>query len=382
MKEYRFDPQIQLDFKSRIPLRVQLFEKIRKSVIRSRVMPGTRVISESQMAKEFSINRVTVHLAYQDLISCGLFETKSARSGVRIASGAEEFYKIPFPSIDLVLPFSFEKHIKENNLSSMEYTGGIFDRAAELKYSVNIVALPSPDISGKEIELWLEELLSHSIGIITMGLRSVKGDPVLQALIECERIPHVFLTGVSSLSHISTVTEDVTKGVNEMLAHFRKKGIDSISFFSGKHPHNELFEPSSASRIEKVKKIADKMGFRTVHHILSGEDLFNGEKIAEIYLQEKPSPSRAVFAFNDDFACRFIDGMKKKGYSIPEDVKVAGYDNVALPEYSLSSICHNRFELGRAAVDLIHELYNNPSGKKAGHKKVSTSFIARESTTL
>ena len=80
MKEYRFDPEIEIDFKSLIPLRVQLFEKIRKAVIARRVAPGTRVISESQVAKTFSINRGTVHLAYMDLIQCGLFETKSAKS--------------------------------------------------------------------------------------------------------------------------------------------------------------------------------------------------------------------------------------------------------------------------------------------------------------
>ena len=41
MKEYRFDPEIQLDFKSLIPLRVQLFKNIRKAVIRKRVPPGS-----------------------------------------------------------------------------------------------------------------------------------------------------------------------------------------------------------------------------------------------------------------------------------------------------------------------------------------------------
>ena len=99
------------------------------------------------------------------------------------------------------------------------------------------------------------------------------------------------------------------------------------------------------------------------------------------YLAEK-NPPRAVFASNDDLACRFIDEIQAIGYRVPEDVLVLGYDNIAPEEYALSSVYHDRFALGRAAVDLIAELYNNAGGKITSHKKIPTSFIARKSSQL
>lgn len=382
MKEYRFDPEIEIDFKSLIPLRVQLFEKIRKAVIAKRVAPGTRVISESQVAKTFSINRGTVHLAYTDLMQCGLFETKSARGGVRISPEAENLYRIPYPTLNLVLPFSFQKHIQQSNSrGSMEYIAGIFDRAAEKNISVKVVALPPPDSSDEEISKWLDGFLPHSIGIITMGSRIPEVDPVLGALLNYKNLPHVFLTGTSPLEHISSVAADVTNGVNQMLLHLKKQKIHSLYLMEYITSQNTQFISSSNDRVQEVARLAEKKGISCIRCILNNHDLLKKGGVARRYLAEK-NPPRAVFASNDDLACRFIDEIQAIGYRVPEDVLVLGYDNIAPEEYALSSVYHDRFALGRAAVDLIAELYNNAGGKITSHKKIPTSFIARKSSQL
>lgn len=381
MKEYRFDPEIEIDFKSLIPLRVQLFEKIRKAVIARRVAPGTRVISESQVAKTFSINRGTVHLAYMDLIQCGLFETKSARGGVRISPEAENLYRIPYPTLNLVLPFSFQKHIQQSNSrGSMEYIAGIFDRAAEKNISVKVVALPSPDASSEEISKWLDGFLPHSIGIITMGSRLSGFDPVLKALLDYKNLPHVFLTGKSPLKHISSVTADVTNGVNQMLLHLKKQKISSLYLLEYVTSQNTQFISSSNDRVQEVARLAEKKGISCIRCILNNNDLLKKGGVVRSYLAEK-DPPKVVFASNDDLACRFMDEIREIGYRVPEDVMVIGYDNIAPDEYTLSSVYHDRFALGRAAVDLVAELYNSESGKTSSHKKISTTFIARKSSS-
>ena len=381
MKEYRFDPEIEIDFKSLIPLRVQLFEKIRKAVIARRVAPGTRVISESQVAKTFSINRGTVHLAYTDLIQCGLFETKSARGGVRISPEAENLYRIPYPTLNLVLPFSFQKHIQQSNSrGSMEYIAGIFDRAAEKNISVKVVALPPPDSSSEEINKWLDGFLPHSIGIITMGSRIPTFDPVLKALLDYKNLPHVFLTGTSPLKHISSVTADVTNGVNQMLLHLKKQKINSLFLLEYITSQNTQFISSSNTRIQEVEKLAEKRGINCIRHVINNHDLLKKGGVAHTYLTLK-DPPRTVFTSNDDLACRFIDEIKEKGYNVPEDVMVIGYDNIAPAEYALSSVYHDRFALGRAAVDLVDKLYNGECDRKATHKKIPTSFIVRKSSS-
>lgn len=389
MKEYRFDPGIQLDFKSLIPLRVQIYEQMRNAVIRNRVKPGTRVISESQIVNKHSVNRKTVHLAYQELIDCGLFECTSPRSGVRIAPGAGTFYQIYTPSIALVLPFSFEKHIHQNDFGWMEYVGGIFDRAADLKYSVNLVHLPPPFLNEKEIRFFRDDLLSRSIGIITMGsresmlgtgiCRSIKEDLVLQSLIECKEIPHVFLNGGSCFDHISTVTADVTVGISKMLAYFRENNVKSLCLLSVAPMETRQFLYKYATRMKEVDHLAQKEGFSTVALEFTEKDLARPGAVARRYLAMKQAPE-VVFCSNDALGCRFIDEMKQQGYEIPRDVKVVGYDNIAPGSCSLSSVWHNRLDLGGAAVDLIHELSCDSAGRCSGHKTIATSFVLRESS--
>lgn len=377
MKEYRFDPEIQLDFKSLIPLRVQIFNQIQKAVMRKRVPPGTRVISESQIAKTFSINRGTVHLAYLDLMQYGLIETKSARGGVRIARDAAKLYKPPFPTLNLVLPVLLQKHIKQHNIGSLEYISGILDRAAEKKISVNFIALPSPDLSPEEIEEWLDGFVPHSIGTITMGTRIKGFDPVLDALINYKNIPHVFLTGTTCLPHISTVSADITKGFTAFLDHLKKNKVKEICFINQTGEVNNQFGSSFANRISEAIKLAKKRHFHCTLLDFTNEELLVNGCMAERFLAEKKRPE-VVFVLNDHLACRFMDELKERDIRIPEDVKIAAYDNTAPAEYELSSICHNRFELGAVAVDLISELYDKLE-KNGTHKNVASSFILRRS---
>ena len=377
MKEYRFDPEIQLDFNSLLPLRVQIFEQIHKSVMRKRVPPGTRVISESQIAKTFSINRGTVHLAYLDLMQYGLFETKSARGGVRIAQEAAKLYKPPFPTLNLVLPVLVQKHIKQHNMGSLEYISGILDRAAEKKISVNFIALPSPDLSQEEIEEWIDGFVPHSIGIITMGTRMKEFDPVLEALIAYKNIPHVFLTGVASQPHISTVSANITKGFTAFLDYLKKNKVSELCFINQVNSYSKQFGSSFLNRIPEAVRLAEKRHLHCTQLDFTSEELLINGCMAERFLAEK-GKAEVVFVQNDTLACRLIDELKAKGIRIPEDVKIAAYDNTAPAEYELSSICHDRFELGAMAVDLVAELYDKLE-RNGTHKEVSSSFILRRS---
>ena len=70
-----------------------------------------------------------------------------------------------------------------------------------------------------------------------------------------------------------------------------------------------------------------------------------------------------VFAVNDTFALGILQGVSERGLRVPEDVAIVGFDDIpmaAFPEIQLSTISQPKTEMGRLAVEILHEQIENP----------------------
>lgn len=88
----------------------------------------------------------------------------------------------------------------------------------------------------------------------------------------------------------------------------------------------------------------------------------------------------AVFAANDEMAQGAIRAIIKKGLSVPEDIAIIGFDDVAMSNYvtpSLSTVKRPCYSLGSSAVEL---LLNMMKYRQCSHRMVlPTEIILRES---
>lgn len=96
-------------------------------------------------------------------------------------------------------------------------------------------------------------------------------------------------------------------------------------------------------------------------------------------LAERPT---AIFCENDEMAIGAMQCLKQAGLRIPEDMSVAGFDDINFAEYSdppLSTIAQPAEEFGRTAVSLLIDVLQGRVTKAA---KVILPFdlIIREST--
>lgn len=101
------------------------------------------------------------------------------------------------------------------------------------------------------------------------------------------------------------------------------------------------------------------------------------------HLNKSHALPTAFFADNDMIALGAIKALKEKGYRVPEDISIVGFDDLPFCEIAtprLTTIHVSKPEMGAVAVRRMHEIINHVG---EGKEKISicTDFIERESVT-
>ena len=91
-----------------------------------------------------------------------------------------------------------------------------------------------------------------------------------------------------------------------------------------------------------------------------------GYKLAQKMLASADRPT-AVFASDDLLAIGALDYFLEKGYKIPNDLSIMGYDNIkitSLKSINLTTVHQPKFEIGVKSVEILFEQINNPKDFK------------------
>ena len=90
----------------------------------------------------------------------------------------------------------------------------------------------------------------------------------------------------------------------------------------------------------------------------------------------------AMVCCNDRYAIQFMINLKSEGYQVPEDIAVAGFDNLKESSYfypTLTTVEGNRTQLGTRAAEQIVKRINAP-GEQFELVRLQTTPIYRDST--
>lgn len=95
-----------------------------------------------------------------------------------------------------------------------------------------------------------------------------------------------------------------------------------------------------------------------------------------------PRPT-AVICASDQLAIGLISGLSALGLSVPQDVSVMGFDDIASAPYALpplTTIRQDRLALGRAAADLLLERLADPAATEGRVLTLPVELVLRRST--
>lgn len=254
-----------------------------------------------------------------------------------------------------------------------ELARGIEDIATMYKY--NIILSNSDQNKDKELQLINTMLEKQVDGIIFMGgnISEEHADAF-----ESSSVPVVLAATYDGTDTLASVNIDYKQAAYEAVNYLIEKGNDKIAFVSG---HEDTM-------IDRLKEEGYRQAMQEANkqviddYILHGDYSYHyGLKAADKLLKLENKPS-AVFAASDEMALGVVHGIQDKGYKVPEDLDVVGFDNTRLATMvrpTLTTIVQPMYDIGAVAMRLLTKFMNK---EEVDEKKVVLPhrLIERDST--
>ena len=198
--------------------------------------------------------------------------------------------------------------------------------------------------------------------------------PAMQELLD-QGFPIVFLDREINMNHICSVTSDNQEGAYQATTYLLNLGHREIVFISGL-----AYLSTSVTRLAGYCKGMAEFGIEPCEElILRGDTSLESGYRETVALLESGKRFSAIFASNDMMAFGAWKALEERGYSIPDDVSIIGYDDIPFASFiSLTTIAQPAYEIGRNALLLLTDLI---SGRRQPPQKIvlRDSLIIRKS---
>lgn len=164
-------------------------------------------------------------------------------------------------------------------------------------------------------------------------------------------IPHVFLDACFDEVEENFVTMDNVGMIRSALSRLIGLGHERITMFSATSCKN--FDDRHEAYLKTMEEHSFKSEVVNVHSTLNAA---YEDTLMFLSGKDKSQLPTAIITSNDVIAFGAVKALLNRGYSIPGDVSVVGFDDLpmsSLLEPQLSSLSVPKVAMGRAAVDLL-----------------------------
>jgi LacI family transcriptional regulator len=191
----------------------------------------------------------------------------------------------------------------------------------------------------------------------------------------------VLLDRTSRSKDLCSVAVDDVLGGELAAAHLLEEGHERIGFVHGPLSIRQIADRRRGV-IQAVKTAGLDPDRAIIDITTQAQSAREGEECVEKLLNARIRPT-AVFCANDLLALGLMRGLIKRGLAIPGDMALVGYDDVEFASVlatPLTSIRQPKYELGRAAAELLLDEVNNPTSHQHQHIVYQPELIVRESS--
>ncbi|HUX41296.1 MAG TPA: LacI family DNA-binding transcriptional regulator [Rectinemataceae bacterium] len=222
--------------------------------------------------------------------------------------------------------------------------------------------------------------------ILAIGLEP---DAEVTKILLRRHLPFVSIDGAST-SAVPNIGIDDESAAEALMSHVlelghRRIGILRLSPEAWTHGGSSGHSPVSQRRLSGFRLALAREGIELggpdALVVIAGESFEGGREATERLLSESGGEFTAIVAMADIVALGAYDALRSKGYRLPMDMSVAGFDDIPLASRSsptLTTIHQPGLEKGAVAARIVIELLE---GGQAESRNLVASLVARESTT-
>lgn len=192
-------------------------------------------------------------------------------------------------------------------------------------------------------------------------------------------LPIVLLCSAPRGDRTDLLTIDNQGGSRAIVSHLVGLGHTRIAIIKGAASNYD-----AAERLRGYRAALRQAGI-TADPSLSAEGGFTeagGYAAALELLKLMPRPT-AIFAANDSMAMGALSALREAGVRVPEDIAVAGFDDIPLARYMdppLSTVRVPTYELGARAVEMVLHGVRSKNDHTRCRERVSTEIVIRRSS--
>jgi LacI family transcriptional regulator len=200
-------------------------------------------------------------------------------------------------------------------------------------------------------------------------------DAILEALVKV-RLPFVLIGRHVVDDLVSYVDVDNRNSAYQMVTFLLRSGYERVATITG--PRNMI---AGADRLEGyVAALRERRVSHDPTLIVEGD--FTEEGGYRAMRQLLPAAPDAVFAASDAMAIGALRAVREEGKRVPEDIAIAGFDDIPLAsrtEPPLTTVRQPIQRMGAVAVDTLIDLITHP-GTEPRRILLPTELVIRAST--
>ena len=171
-----------------------------------------------------------------------------------------------------------------------------------------------------------------------------------------------------------------SEGIKTIFNYLVSKGCRDILFFN-----SPLFSSTSQDRMAGYREALRENGFeyREEKVVISKSNFEAAYSTMLQLLDEKKVNFDSVLCGRDEIAIGVMEALLERGYRIPEDVRITGYDDLDNSRYlkiSLTTRHQPVYEIGQKSVEILTERISLKTPKKGFEEIVlSSKLVVRDS---
>lgn len=271
-------------------------------------------------------------------------------------------------AIGVVIPLGHERTQHISDPFFMTMIGCLADELTERGFDL-ILSRVIPERSD-----WLETIIkaARADGLIIIGQSDQSA--ALEAAASRYLPMVVWGAFTQGQKHCSVGTDNILGGRLAM-SHLIERGCRRIAFL-GNTRAIEIAQRLEGARIAVAqggsKATLDVIPTHLAHE-LSGADI-------GAFLESTDRPPDGIFAASDMIALTAVQALVSRGLSVPDDVRVIGFDDLPIAQSVVPPLTTIRQDVATGARQMVDSLLMRIDGKQSGSIVLNPELIVRGST--